>query len=93
MLAIYKTSKLNALIAKKIIICKYISLPNIIAQKEIVTEILQDNLTVDNLYREVINLANNQQKQKYIKHQLSLLKNVLQVDKQDMNEIINNLLV
>lgn len=49
----YKTSKLNYLIAKVLLKTKYISLPNLILNKAVVTELIQDNLSPSNISMEL----------------------------------------
>ena len=51
----YKTSKLNYLIAKKIIKLKFISLVNLIFNKEIVKERVQDSCNSKNLANDLKN--------------------------------------
>ncbi len=45
----YKTSELSYKIAKLVIKVPYISLVNLVAQKEVVKELIQDELTIENL--------------------------------------------
>ena len=45
----YKTSGLSYIIAKFVIKVSYISLVNLVAQKEVVKELIQDELTIENL--------------------------------------------
>lgn len=49
----YKTSGLSYKIAKFVIKVPYISLVNLVAQKEVVKELIQDELTIDNLSNEL----------------------------------------
>jgi lipid-A-disaccharide synthase len=49
----YKTSNLNATIAKMVIKVKFISLVNLIMNREIVKELLQDNLSVSKVQTEL----------------------------------------
>ncbi len=49
----YKTSKLSYWIAKRIVDINYISLVNLILNKEVVTELIQDDLNVKNLVSEI----------------------------------------
>ncbi len=52
-IVIYKTSKLSYLIGKRLINLKFISLVNLISNKEIVKELIQDEFTVKNLEIEI----------------------------------------
>lgn len=49
----YKGSRISYEIAKRVIRIKYISLVNLIMDKPVVTELIQQELTVDNLRREL----------------------------------------
>ena len=49
----YQTSKLSFAIAKLLVDIKYISLVNLISDKEIVKELLQDDLTIENMVAEL----------------------------------------
>ncbi|MGB5447273.1 MAG: lipid-A-disaccharide synthase, partial [Psychromonas sp.] len=63
MVVAYKVSKLTYIIAKALVKVKYTSLPNLIADKEIVKELSQDDCTVDKIVAELDRLlsADNQQ--------------------------------
>ena len=49
----YKTNKINYYLAKKLIKVPYISLVNLIMQKEVVTELIQDELNAGQLFQEM----------------------------------------
>jgi lipid-A-disaccharide synthase len=49
----YKTNKINYYLAKKLIKVPYISLVNLIMQKEVVKELIQDDLNPTQLYQEM----------------------------------------
>ena len=49
----YKVKPLTAWIAKRMLKTKYVSLPNIMADRELVTELLQEDCTPDKLFHEV----------------------------------------
>lgn len=55
-IVVYKTNKLNYYIGKKLINVKYISLPNLIANDEIIRELIQDNCTSKNIEIELSKL-------------------------------------
>jgi lipid-A-disaccharide synthase len=55
----YKTSGLSYKIAKLVIKVPYISLVNLVAQKEVVKELIQDELTIENLSIELNKILNN----------------------------------
>jgi lipid-A-disaccharide synthase len=70
----YKGSKLSYAIAKRVIKVKYISLVNLISDREIVKELIQDDLTTENLVRELQNALDNQD---VIKKQYDILRGLL----------------
>ncbi len=70
----YKGSKLSYAIAKRVIKVKYISLVNLISDREIVKELIQDDLNTDNLVRELQNALDNQD---VIKKQYDILRGLL----------------
>lgn len=49
----YRFNAITNFLAKRLVKTKYVSLPNILADEEIVKELLLDECTVENLYREV----------------------------------------
>jgi lipid-A-disaccharide synthase len=55
----YKTSGLSYKIAKLVIKVPYISLVNLVAQKEVVKELIQDKLTIENLSIELNKILND----------------------------------
>ncbi len=55
----YKVSPLTGYIARKLLKIRFVNLLNILAGKELVPELLQENCTVDNLVSELKNLLNN----------------------------------
>ena len=73
----YKGSAISYQIAKKLIRVKYISLVNLIMDKPVVKELIQDELTVENLGRELNELLNNEEKKAQLKKDYSTLKNIL----------------
>ena len=52
----YKGEQLSYLIARKLIKIKYISLVNLIMDKEVVKELIQNEMNVENLYNELMKL-------------------------------------
>ncbi|MCU0382684.1 MAG: lipid-A-disaccharide synthase [Cyclobacteriaceae bacterium] len=57
---VYKTASFNYWIGKKVVKVKFISLVNLIANKEVVKELLQDACTPESISLEVNNLLTNQ---------------------------------
>jgi lipid-A-disaccharide synthase len=74
----YKGNAISYQIAKRLIKIKFISLVNLIMDKEVVKELIQENLTVENLKKELDNLLNNEPRKEQIKEDYSKLKNLLQ---------------
>ncbi|HTL09199.1 MAG TPA: lipid-A-disaccharide synthase [Chitinophagaceae bacterium] len=58
----YKSSRLSYAIGKRLIRVKYISLVNLIMDKPVVKELIQDNLTTANLQQELQDLLYNPQR-------------------------------
>ena len=74
----YKGSNISYQIAKRLVKIKYISLVNLIMDKKIVTELIQNHLTDNHLTRELDCILHNQKKILQIKKDYAELKNVLQ---------------
>ncbi|NNN43144.1 MULTISPECIES: lipid-A-disaccharide synthase [unclassified Vibrio] len=55
----YKVNAITAFLAKRLLKTPYVSLPNILAGKELVKELLQEECTVDRLYQAVHQLLNS----------------------------------
>ncbi len=55
----YRVNAITAFLAKRLLKTPYVSLPNILADQELVKELLQDDCTVENLYHEVCRLLDN----------------------------------
>ena len=70
----YKGSKFSYAIAKRVIKVKYISLVNLISDRKIVKELIQDELTTENLVRELQQAIDNQQ---IIKKDYEILRGLL----------------
>ncbi|MBS1597526.1 MAG: lipid-A-disaccharide synthase [Bacteroidetes bacterium] len=73
----YKGSSISYQIAKRLIKVKYISLVNLIMDKLVVKELIQDDLTIENLQRELNDLLNNPQRQQQLKKDYEDLKEIL----------------
>ena len=56
---IYKGNPISYQIAKRIINLKYISLVNLLADKPVVSELIQSELTLDRLHEELVKLNQN----------------------------------
>jgi lipid-A-disaccharide synthase len=73
----YKGSAFSYQIAKRLIKIKFIGLVNLIMDKEVVKELIQDELTVENLKRELSLLLTNEAKQQQLKRDYEALKALL----------------
>lgn len=74
----YKGSAISYQIGKRLVKVKYISLVNLIMDKEVIKELIQDQLTVDNLKRELDSILNDEQRINQIKTDYTKLKDLLQ---------------
>lgn len=73
----YKGSLVSYWIARRLIKVKYISLVNLIMDREVVKELIQDQLTVDNINRELHLLLFDTSKKIQLQHDYSELKKLL----------------
>jgi lipid-A-disaccharide synthase len=73
----YKGNQVSYMIARKLIKVKYISLVNLIMDREVVKELIQDELTVSNLKRELELLLFDPQKKKQLAEDYAALKKLL----------------
>ncbi|MGZ4098629.1 MAG: lipid-A-disaccharide synthase, partial [Bacteroidia bacterium] len=70
----YKSGGLSFRIAKMLVDVKYISLPNLIMDKPIVKELVQDDLTSENIGEELNKLLNDKSYREHILNEYDLLK-------------------
>ncbi|MGZ5190921.1 MAG: lipid-A-disaccharide synthase, partial [Flavisolibacter sp.] len=73
----YKGSSISYQIAKRLIKIKYISLVNLIMDKQVVKELIQDDLTRENLEMELNNILFNVERISHIKNDYEALKILL----------------
>ncbi len=73
----YKGSAISYHIAKRLIKIKYISLVNLIADKRVVTELIQHELTPENVARELHAILHNEARIQQVKEDYKRLKNLL----------------
>jgi lipid-A-disaccharide synthase len=73
----YKGNSLSYQIAKRLIKVKYISLVNLIMDKEVVKELIQDELTPENLHRELDGLLHDPQRLQRLRADYTALKELL----------------
>jgi len=67
---VYKTSKTTYWLGKLLVKLPYIGLPNIIAEDEIVPELLQDEVTGQRIAKEAIAILNSPKRVERIKAEL-----------------------
>ena len=73
----YKGNAISYRIAKRLIKIKYICLVNLIMDKEVVKELIQDELTVENITLGLNEILQNPAKQQQLKKDYTDLKNLL----------------
>jgi lipid-A-disaccharide synthase len=73
----YKGSSVSYQIARRLIRVKYISLVNLIMDKLVVKELIQDDLTPENLRRELEDLLHNTARQQQLREDYHTLKDLL----------------
>lgn len=74
----YKGSSISYQIAKRLIRVKYISLVNLIMDKPVVKELIQNELTKENIVRELETILHNHERMAQIKSDYRQLKQLLQ---------------
>ena len=77
LIVIYKAAKISYEIAKKLVRIKYIGLPNIIAEKEIVPELIQENADPIIIYNKIKYYLDNEDAMNEIKENLLEIKELL----------------
>lgn len=73
----YKGSNISYQIAKRLIRIRFISLVNLIMDKEVVKELIQHELTTGNLTRELTQLLTDEEKQRQLQKDYASLKQLL----------------
>ena len=73
----YKGSYLSYQIGKRLVKVKYISLVNLIMDKLVVKEFIQEDMTIENLKHELHELLTNEQRKKELKNDYAQLKHLL----------------
>jgi lipid-A-disaccharide synthase len=73
----YKGSTISYQIARRLIRVKYISLVNLIMDKLVVKELIQDDLTPENLRRELDDLLHNDNRRRQLQEDYRALKELL----------------
>lgn len=73
----YTANNISYQIAKRLVKVKYISLPNLIMDKKIITELIQDDFTAENLKAELDKLINDVTYRKQMANDYQEMKNKL----------------
>ncbi|HSN60235.1 MAG TPA: hypothetical protein VLR49_04840, partial [Ferruginibacter sp.] len=73
----YKGNRISYHIAKRLIKIKYIGLVNLIMDKEVVKELIQDDLTIENLVAELKKLLYDEDKRAQLKKDYADLNTLL----------------
>jgi lipid-A-disaccharide synthase len=71
MVVCYRISKLTHFLAKPFIKTEFASLVNLVAEKEVVPELLQQQATPENIYREILPLLLNRETREAMKQKLA----------------------
>ncbi|MFA5831990.1 MAG: lipid-A-disaccharide synthase [Bacteroidota bacterium] len=77
MIVVYKTSRITYWIARFVVKIKNISLVNIVAEKTIVPEMIQGNVTVDSLVKEAKGILNSPEQYSVMKDELNIVRQKL----------------
>lgn len=77
MVVVYKLSFISYLITKKLLTIKFISLPNIIAGKQVVAELIQHNFTAAKIYDNINQILKDKKYYNFIKNEYKKIKNLI----------------
>lgn len=88
--AVYRAGFINYIIARMMIKIKYVSLVNIIFNKEIVKEFIQNNFTEENIIGEVMKVKNDVDYRKQLLSKFKYLWDYFGTNNQDASELILN---
>lgn len=84
-IVIYRTSGVSYYIAKKLIRVPYISLVNLIAGKEVVKELIQNDFNLENLTSELERILNNNEYRSAMLEEYKKIKNLLNIGRASDN--------
>lgn len=76
----YKAGNISYAIGKRLVKIKFISLVNLIADKLVVKELIQEDLTAENLIGELNNLLHNESRKQQVQNDYDLLWQKLEMD-------------
>ena len=77
MIITYRISSLSAWIVKKVVKISHVGMPNILAEKEIVPELLQENLNLENIIENIDAILEDEKRYNSIKKELKKVKEIL----------------
>lgn len=77
MVVFYRVHPVTFLIASILVKSRYIAMPNILLQDEVVPELLQNGFTTDKLFEEAIGLLTNRERRAFMKLKLSGIRELL----------------
>jgi lipid-A-disaccharide synthase len=77
MVIIYKVSPVSAWLGKALIRVPNVGLVNLVAGRELVPELLQENATGDNIAQAIQNMLKDEEEFNHLKHQLIALRDML----------------
>lgn len=78
MVVVYKLSKITFFLVKRLVIVNYYTLPNLILGKKVVSELIQDDCTVENMVLELRPLLQKPDPSESAKKSLSMVRTKLQ---------------
>ena len=76
----YRVAPLTYRLARRLVSTEYFSLPNLLAERPLVKEFIQDEVTAENLGQEVLNLLDNTQRSTDMQQQFRQIHAVLRRD-------------
>ncbi len=93
-IVVYRAGKLNYLIGKSMIQVDFIAMPNILLQKEIVKEYIQNEMNTENIYDEAVKILDDNDYRKRLLDELGEVKALLTDESASDNAagIINSIL-
>ena len=77
MVIVYRTSPLTYQIAKRLVTIPYIGLVNILADQEVVPELLQDRMTSENIAHEALQILENPERQRVMQKAFEAIRTSL----------------
>jgi lipid-A-disaccharide synthase len=88
--AVYKAGFINYFIARILIKIKYVSLVNIIFNKEVIKEFIQNDFTVDNVINEILKVKNDSKYRQRMLNDFRNIRNYFDIHKENAALLIIN---